>query len=206
MKKIFLIVGKACAGKDTLVKQLLKDMKISMAISFTTRPKREGETDGVEYNFITIEELNRLDATGELIESTSYNVASGDIWYYGLTKKELEKDNFVLAIVNPEGAEIIKNLYGDKVETILITANDKERINRYLKRDNSDNVAECCRRFLADEKDFENFKADYIIDNYDVEIATMRLFNYISIEMANTIHYETQKDFINDPAKYLGDK
>lgn len=205
MKKIFLILGKACAGKDTIVKTLQELMDIPMAVSFTTRPKRKGETNGVEYNFISLEELDKLNKQGKIAESTSYNVAGGDTWYYGLSREELEKSDYVIAIVNPEGAKAIKEIYKDKVETILITANDKERIARYLKRDNTNNVAECCRRYLADEIDFKDFKADLTIENYDLGKSVDKLFTFISITMANQIHKEQQIAFANNPAKFIGE-
>ena len=168
MKKLFAIVGKASAGKDTLVQKLLKHGDIQMALSFTTRPKRSNETQGVEYDFITSQEFCRHMATGEIIEYTSYNVANGETWYYGLTKQELEKNEYVAVIVNPEGVKQLIEYYGDKVVTILIDANPVDRIKRYLDRDNDKSelkVAECCRRFLADIEDFKEFNPKYTIQN-----------------------------------------
>ena len=53
MRKIFAIMGKASTGKDTLTKMLSEMLELPIALSFTTRPMRAGEKQGVEYNFIS---------------------------------------------------------------------------------------------------------------------------------------------------------
>lgn len=48
-----ILMGKSAAGKDTLLNKLVAQGKYKPIISYTTRPMREGETDGVEYHFVT---------------------------------------------------------------------------------------------------------------------------------------------------------
>lgn len=206
MKKIILIAGKACAGKDTLVKAIMKEMNLPMALSFTTRPMRIGEKQGVEYDFIDEQAFRDLHRNDMLAEFTSYNVANGDTWYYGLTREELEKADYVLAIVNPEGVRQIKEIYGCRAHVILITANDKERIYRYLERDSGNNVAECCRRFLADEKDFVELEYDYLVENDNFENAFTRLKSHLTNLKGNVLLEEMRNDFASNPSKYIGRK
>ena len=206
MKKIILIAGKACAGKDTLVKAIMKEMNLPMALSFTTRPMRIGEKQGVEYDFIDEQAFRDLHKNDMLAEFTSYNVANGDTWYYGLTREELEKADYVLAIVNPEGVRQIKEIYGCRAHVILITANDKERIYRYLERDSGNNVAECCRRFLADEKDFVELEYDYLVENDNFENAFTRLKSHLTNLKGNVLLEELRNDFASNPSKYIGRK
>ncbi len=207
MKKIFLICGKACAGKDTLVKGLVRNMpELEVALSFTTRPMRNGEKQGIEYDFITLDNFKNMEKNNKLAEMTSYKVANGETWYYGLTKEELEKADFTLAIVNPEGIRQIKELYGDKVVVIMITADDKDRIKRYLDRDKGNNVAECCRRYLADEQDFYGLEPDYIFSNdfIDIEEGIYNLELIIRRIMGNQILLDVRRDFDNNPMRFLG--
>ena len=206
MKKIILIAGKACAGKDTLVKAIMKEMNLPMALSFTTRPMRIGEKQGVEYDFIDEQAFRDLHRNDMLAEFTSYNVANGDTWYYGLTREELEKADYVLAIVNPEGVRQIKEIYGCRAHVILITANDKERIYRYLERDSGNNVAECCRRFLADEKDFVELEYDYLVESDNFENAFTRLKSHLTNLKGNVLLEEMRNDFASNPSKYIGRK
>ena len=60
MGRIYYLLGKSATGKDTLYKEILKRRpKLRTVTMYTTRPIREGETDGVEYFFTDREELER---------------------------------------------------------------------------------------------------------------------------------------------------
>lgn len=204
MKKIYAIVGKACAGKDTLVKKTIEKNNYKMALSFTTRPMREGEKQGVEYNFITEDLMKNLEKEGKIVEYTKYNVAGGDTWYYGLTKEELEKDEYILVIVNPSGVKQLKEIYGERVCVIYITADDKKRIKRYLDRDEKNNVAECCRRYIADEKDFKDLEFDYKIVNENL-VHSYKIFDeIIKKDISKDILKLMDNDFKRNPARFLG--
>lgn len=203
MKKIFAIVGKTCVGKDTVVKELVKRKNMSVATSFTTRPKRINETDGVEYNFISRDSFLQKILNKEVVEFTDYTVANGETWYYGLTREELEKDDYVLAIVNPAGVKTLKRKYGDKVNVIYITADDKARLKRYLDRDTSNNVAECCRRFLADETDFADITYDLMVANNVLDDTVRAVESYISRCKGNDIVKKTEREFKRNPFGFL---
>lgn len=206
MRKIFAIMGKASTGKDTLTKMLNERMELPIALSFTTRPKRKGEVQGVEYNFITKDKFQELDGTNELAEYTSYEVASGEVWYYGLTRKELEKDDYVLVIVNPDGQRQIKDIYGKRVVSIVIDAPADVRIKRYLDRDTVTEVKaeECCRRFLADNKDFKGVETEYTVTNVgNIEDVYKTLEGIVKQEIAKDIMARTDEEFRNNPRRFL---
>lgn len=206
MRKLFTIIGKASTGKDTLTKMLHEKMELPIALSFTTRPMRNGETQGVEYDFITEKDFWDMNGCGLLAEYTSYNVAGGDTWHYGLTKEELEKDDYVLVIVNPDGFNQIKEIYGDKVCSILIDAPADVRIKRYLDRDTvtETKAEECCRRFLADQKDFKDVVTDHIVINVgELETVYKELENKIRMELAKDILVKLDEKFRNNPRGFL---
>lgn len=206
MRKIFVIMGKASTGKDTLVKMASKRLEIPMALSFTTRPKRTGEKEGVEYSFISDDEFWDLYNSKSLAEYTSYEVASGETWHYGFTREELEKAEYVLVIVNPDGFKQISELYGDKVCSILIDAPADVRIKRYLDRDTitETKAEECCRRFLADQKDFKGITTNYKVTNIgDLEKVYKRLETVIRIELGNDILKKTNEDFRKNTRSFL---
>ena len=203
MKKIFLILGKSSAGKDTITTEVIKELELPMALSFTTRPLRAGEVQGKEYDFITLEEFEEIKSEGRLAEKTSYVVAGGDIWYYGLTRNELEKGDYVIAIVNPDGAKQIKRLYGDRVVTIEIKADRIDRLKRYIKRGGASCIGECFRRYIQDNKDFENLKAKYEVYNDSLAISIEKVKRIIRIEMANQLLKETQEEFERNPSKFI---
>lgn len=206
MRKIFAVVGKASTGKDTLVKMLGEILGMPIALSFTTRQMRVGEGQGVEYNFISEDEFWDLHEHGSLAEYTSYNVASGETWYYGLTKEELEKGEYVLVIVNPDGLEQLRKIYGNKICSILIDAPADVRIKRYLDRDKvtESKAEECCRRFLADNKMFKNIKTDYIVNNIgEITEVYENIDRIIRYEVSNDLLVKVNEDFHNDPRGIL---
>ena len=69
MGRIYYLLGKSATGKDTLYKEILKRRpKLRTVTMYTTRPIREGETDGVEYFFTGREELERQLASGKSMD------------------------------------------------------------------------------------------------------------------------------------------
>ena len=83
MGRIYYLLGKSATGKDTLYKEILKRRpKLRTVTMYTTRPIREGETDGVEYFFTDRGELERQLASGKVIESRTYQTIAGPWTYY----------------------------------------------------------------------------------------------------------------------------
>lgn len=179
MEKIFAVVGASASGKDTLVSMVSEELCMPVATSFTTRPMRSGEKDGREYIFISEEEFIQKEAMSEIAECTSYNNVDNQTWWYGLTKEELEKGRYVLAIVNPDGLKQLTDLYGEKVVSILIQCDGKERLRRAIDRDEKANPNEICRRFLSDSRDFEGLIFDYSVDttSKNGEVSLLNSYN-----------------------------
>ena len=83
MGKIFCLIGKSSCGKDTLYKRILSDgnLPLKTLVSYTTRPIRSGETNGVEYYFLTEDQLKSLEQEDKIIELRAYHTVHG-IWKY----------------------------------------------------------------------------------------------------------------------------
>lgn len=167
MGKIFIIIGKSATGKDTLYKMLLKNkrLKLRTCVTYTTRPIRKSESNGVEYFFVDDAELRRLQHENKIIEERSYNTVHG-IWHYftandGQIKLD-EADYLMLGTL--ESFIQIRKYYGeDKVIPLYLEVDDDARLLRAIKREQKQenpNFSEVCRRYLADEEDFseENLK------------------------------------------------
>ena len=99
------LVGASCTGKTTILHELLKKNYDSI-ITYTTRPKREGEVNGFDYNFTSDEKFEELKSQDFFAETTEYKVASNDIWKYGTARKDLSGDKVL--ITNPEGLRNLK--------------------------------------------------------------------------------------------------
>lgn len=164
MSKIYYLMGKSSSGKDTLYKELKKEFPHIRTITlYTTRPAREGETDGVEYHFVTKEILDQFGSEGKLIELRTYHTVCGD-WHYATAddgQVQLEAADYLM-IGTLESFEKMKDYYGEEVVIPLyIEVEDGERLARALFREQKQEVPrydEMCRRFLADKEDFSEEK------------------------------------------------
>ena len=162
-KKIFALLGYSSVGKDTILKQVLKDMDdVKPIISTTTRPMRKGETEGVEYYFIDDVEFFRRGT--DFVEQRIYHtkvkengVEKDATWRYGIERMELEKDDYLIVIVDSVGYKELKNYVGNnKIVPIFISAPQEELKARALAR--GDLEAEVDRRLKDDYERFMDFR------------------------------------------------
>ena len=162
-KKIFALLGYMGVGKDTILKQVLKDMDdVKPIISTTTRPMRKGETEGVEYYFIDDVEFFRRGT--DFVEQRIYHtkvkengVEKDATWRYGIERAELEKDDYLIVIVDSVGYKELKNYVGNgKIVPIFIAAAQEELKARAVAR--GDLEAEIDRRLKDDYERFMDFR------------------------------------------------
>lgn len=183
MSKLFCIMGKSASGKDTIFKRLIKDdaLGLKTVVSYTTRPMREGEQDGVEYHFVTEQKLEELKNAGKVIECRDYHTIHG-IWSYftvddGQVDFNSDQDSIIIGTL--ESYAQIRIFYGkENVVPIYVNVEDGERLTRALNREKQQDepkYLELCRRFLADAEDFSKEKLNAceigkIYENTDMEI------------------------------------
>lgn len=163
MSKIFYFMGKSASGKDTIykkIKELLPELKT--IVIYTTRPIREGETEGVEYHFVNERQLQELKKQGKVIELREYNTVHGIWTYFTVDDGQFDTDDNYLAIGTLESYQGLKKYFGtEKVVPIYIEVEDGERLSRAVARERAEThpkYAELCRRFLADSADFSEEK------------------------------------------------
>ena len=78
MGKIYYIMGKSSSGKDTLFRKIKQELPMLQTVTlYTTRPKREGEREGVEYHFVTDEQMHIFERQGKVVELRTYNTVHG---------------------------------------------------------------------------------------------------------------------------------
>lgn len=199
MGKIFCIIGKSSSGKDTIFNNLLKDKDLSLKpiITYTTRPKRSNELNGVQYEFIDEDRLQNYAQAGLIIEKRTYNTVKG-LWVYCTIDDgqiEIERYNYLL-IGTLEGYEHIERYFGTtRVVPIYIEVKDDVRLERALHRERQQqcpNYEELCRRFLADSVDFSSdnlkqFGITRIYDNNDLaECITLIKRDILSLLNSNS--------------------
>lgn len=174
MGKIYYMMGKSSSGKDTLYKEVLKALpKLKTLVLYTTRPIREGEQEGIEYHFVTNEELERFEKAGKIIEERTYDTVYGAWKYATIEDGQINLAAYdYLVIGTLESYAGMKKCYGaENLVPIYIEVEDGERLSRALSRERQQEqpkYEEMCRRFLADQKDFseENLEEAGIVRRY----------------------------------------
>lgn len=188
-KLIFVILGKSGAGKSHLAKEISKYFNYKELVSSTSRPRREGEIEGIDYFFKTKEEMIKLKEENKFVESACYNG-----WYYGVEKETIEKinDNCIV-VLEPKGYREYKKLYGDKVIGIYIDTSDKNRLLRSLHREEKPDCKEICRRLLSDTDDFRSIESDESIikiDNNSHFVYAINDLKDVIVEVLNNKYWE----------------
>ncbi len=129
---IVTLTGPSCSGKTTLTQQLVATTKFTEVISTTTRPKREGDVNGVSYHFVSSDEFEDI----EMLESIEYN---GNRYGGSIAEFEEKFDSgkIPVIVVEPHGMEQInKNAVtkGWTVINVFIDCPMKLQAERFLKR------------------------------------------------------------------------
>lgn len=164
MGRLFCLIGKSGSGKDTVFKVLMKDKSLGLlpVITYTTRPRREHETNGVEYYFINTNMLMNYKNADKIIEMRKYDTIKG-VWYYCTLddgRMDLNSANYII-IGTLEGYRALKKYYKNAVVPLYIEVDDGERLSRAIARERGQkkpDYSELCRRFLADCEDFSDEK------------------------------------------------
>ncbi len=154
-----VLCGKSGSGKTTVGKELER-LGYKKIVTYTTRPKRAGEVDGVDYHFVSEAEFQALADTGQFAETASYNASFG-FCRYGSLKSDYGIPHSYI-ILNPIGLKAVKN-QGPGAFTVYLYA-DKETLVKRLKA-RGDTEVEITRRLKADDEDFALFDsfADLLI-------------------------------------------
>ena len=146
MINLIAIIGQAGSGKDSIYRRIVHQYKYHPVVGYTTRPIREGEVDGRDYHFVSVEEFDELD----LITEKSFNG-----WHYGISKESFSETEINIGVFNP--SQIIDLLERNDIDMEIyeIVASDKARLIRQLTREENPDVKEILRRFGTDAHDFE---------------------------------------------------
>lgn len=153
---MLIILGKTASGKNTIVNKLVKNYGFKQLVTYTTRPKRKGEIEGVTYHYISLEEFKKKDREGFFAESSYFCPASGGEWAYGTSLEDFKKaDDKTVLITNPRGYySLLSNIGLGHACSIYIIAKEDILLDRLEER--GDSFLEAQRRIVADREDFED--------------------------------------------------
>ena len=157
--KIIVITGKSSSGKDSLQNYLVSNYDFVNLVSHTTRPPRPNESNGYDYYFINKEDFINMNNKDLFIETREYKVNTengNDIWYYGLSKSELDITTVLnkIVILDLKGMKELAEYIGrENLFVVYLDCDSDIRIDRMIKRGGMTDQ-EVSRRFKSDELDF----------------------------------------------------
>jgi len=170
---MLIMVGASASGKTEIAKELIRTYGFKKMVTTTTRPKREGEVDGVDYHFLDEQSFLLKKNNNDFLEVTFYN---GN--YYGTDIHSIG-ENKVL-IVDPKGANVLFQKLQAQAVIFLIETTKKIRQERMLIR--GDAIETINARLRVDDAYFNAknlIHIDHIIHNNDhtIEALTEKIYH-----------------------------
>ncbi|HRS38626.1 MAG TPA: guanylate kinase [Bacteroidia bacterium] len=171
--KLLLFCGPSGSGKTTIVRHLLDtDPRLAFSISATTRPKRETETDGVDYHFISVNEFKRRIDAGEFVE---WEEVYKDR-FYGTLRSEVDRlwreNKVVVFDVDVEGGLQLKKTFGELLLAVFVMPPSVEALHQRLTARQSETPESLKARVAKAEHELTYaFRFDRVIVNDTLEHA-----------------------------------
>ncbi len=175
MKKnglLIVISGPSGVGKGTVIKEVMKDseLNLSYSVSMTTREKREGEQEGVNYYYVTREQFEKTRDEGGLLEWTEF---VGN--YYGTPLSEIERlrseGKNALLEIEVEGCRQVKEKVPDALTIFIVPPSLKELEKRIRgRRTEAEEIVQ--QRLAKASKELEmTGQYRYVVCNDDIQLA-----------------------------------
>jgi guanylate kinase len=164
---LVVISGPSGVGKDSVLQELKQtEYPFYFVVTATTRSRRSGERDGVDYHFVTVGEFAEMIEKNELIE---HAVVYGD--YKGIPKKHvreaLASGRDVVMRIDVQGAATIRRLVPNAV-TIFLTAESEEKLVRRLQERKTEEADQLKMRIVTARGELQRIvEFDYVVINHE---------------------------------------
>jgi guanylate kinase len=163
---IFVFTGPDGSGRKTVADMVGATLGMKKVISYSTRDRRAAETDGQDYHFISLEQFTQAEEQGEFLESVQIHKNK-----YGVKNKDVEtmfrKNGCIYLILNRDGADILKDLYGDKVIRLFIYADRNTVTERQIERGLSEESIERNLNRYYEDMAYQT-DCEHAFENYDL--------------------------------------
>ena len=180
---ILILSSPSGAGKTTLAKKIAdKDNNFKVSISYTTRAPRPNEINGVDYNFVSIEEFQKLSNQNKFLEQAK---VFGN--YYGTLKGPIEQDLLkgkdYLFDIDWQGTEQVKKIMPSDIVPIFILPPSIEHLEDRLKKREERNKELIEQRMKMAKGEITHWKDyKYIVVNEDIDNCFNQINQIIKIE------------------------
>lgn len=179
---LFVLSGPSGTGKGTVCNEIMmREDKLTISVSSTTREKRVGETDGETYNYVSKDDFLGMIDRDEMLEYAIYN---GN--YYGTPKKTVEEllldGKDVMLEIEPQGALQVKKLFPEAVLIFLVPPSMAELKKRLITR-GRESAEEIEQRITNAKWELEQAdKYTVLIENDDIEDCVCDVLDYIELK------------------------
>ncbi|MCX4254324.1 MAG: guanylate kinase [Bacilli bacterium] len=201
---LIIISGTTCAGKGTVIKELLtRDKNLYLSISYTSRPMRGKEQNGKDYYFVTPEEFEAKIKNNEFLEYAQVQYGC----YYGTPKKEIEtKLNAGLDVIleiDVLGAKQIKEQFPETI-LIFIMAPSMEIVKERIKARNTEDADQIIKRFRRAYQEINEInKYNYVVINDNLEDAVKKVESILisekcRVDRIEEIEMENEEEIIHE--------
>lgn len=169
---VLVLSGPSGAGKSSLINKISEHIgEFYFSISTTTRPKREGEVDGVHYHFVSQEEFQKDIEQDHFLE---YALVHGN--YYGTSlkpvKQALAEGKLVIFDIDVQGNMAVQNRLGDITTSVFITPPTLSELKRRLENRSTDAQDVIQKRIEMAKREIQRTaEYDFLIVNDDLELA-----------------------------------
>jgi guanylate kinase len=197
VKPFFLVLSAPSGGgKTTIAKMLLQGRDdLGYSVSATTRPKRAGERDGLDYHFLTRDEFTRRQERGEFLEWATY---SGEL--YGTLKSEIERifsqGRHAVLDVEIEGARQIRSNFPNSLLLFVLPPSAEALVERLVGRKTEDPAVVRERIVRAADELAAVAQYDYAIMNEDLVVAVSQVAAILEAESWRVARQDTLPAFI----------
>jgi len=201
-RKIFIFVGPSASGKTTIEEALIKKGATRWVVS-TTREKRKNEVEGVDYNFLSVEEFNKKR------ENFLHIIEINKNWLYGYPQPPRNKGVILISIINVEPALKLKKILEEQGEDVyIISFQIPKKVRRELLKKRGDKEADIQIRFSREENQNEMFaslneKPDLIIKSLKNSQQIVEDFIRNQVFKNNQINYFYQDDLSPEEVKRI---
>jgi guanylate kinase len=181
---LFIVSAPSGAGKTTLVERLVEQIpRLKMSRSYTSRQAREGETDGVDYNFVSRDHFEAMIAAREFLEwadvfGNLYGTCAAD------TERLLAEGCDVVLVIDVQGARKVRSL-GIETTTVFVMPPSLQVLEQRLRGRSKDSEEAIQWRLGVAKEEVTAFADyDYVVINDELTAAVDRLRSIVVGERA----------------------